>query len=253
MSDFLDIAISSNLHELNDTFKRYANLYGDGRKAALLHAAHNFGVYGPRNMKEIAPAKGEITRENITRLKAKQGGIKISNRAKKLAAKNFGIQEHGGRMYMVGAAGRERGFTGKQKELLSGILSSKMGQRGVIQALMVAQELRLRESSKKFLAASLMFRGSKNGKTSFAVGRSGKQLGRGKHFEGSGTHADDQYFEFDWGSAISKTSAIAGGGLLTKKARAEISNAISDVRKDMLDYIEKAQHKAAVNAARSIR
>lgn len=249
----ISLTVQHNLDDLNITFKRYALLYSKGSQAALFHAAHNFGVYGPRRLKTIAPPKGTIRSSNIARLKGHGGGMKISDEARRIMYRNFGVVTTvGGRQMIMGnTAKRAKGLTKGQAAQIEHMMKTAAVKGGTIQALLVDQELKLRERARHSLAAAVTFKNAGLAPISYALSRSGRQLGQAKHDKGAGE--DQESYVFTWGSSISKQSASVTAGLSLPKSQAQIAEAVSDVRKDMLEYIKRKEQEAARNAARTLR
>lgn len=235
------ISIQHNLDDLGRTFARYRALYSKGQQAALRKMAHNFGVYGARRLKEIAPAKGEIRSTNLARMKARQGGLLISDRAKTLVYRKYGVvQQVGSKRAFITGSGK-RGLNQRQKnEVAAGL---------TLQNFLVRQELNLRESHSKFLASSMIFRGAKHGGLSWSVGKGATKLGQALEL----SRGENDVFAFDWNGSVSKASGQAATGLLKPEAQKRIAAALNDTRLDMLKYIRGEHKKAANAAARSIK
>jgi hypothetical protein len=253
------IVLSDNLNQLNDTFKEYSGLFRKGRLEALRKAAHNFSVYVPRNLKRIAPIKGNITSAALSRMKSKAGGTIVSQRAKNLVMMRWGMASSStGRLMALGTSWSKKhqnyGLTKKQSKILAHLSKGATGERGAYQALFVEQELKLRERHRVFTAASTLF--NKAGEIRQSYSYRGKvKLGSASEIgKDSGFSLDsDDSFEFRWGSNINKDSSMAAGVLKNvSKATTAFSDGILELRKDMIAYINRKHIEASRSAARKV-
>lgn len=236
----IGVFVQEDLASFSRTFEQYWKLTSGSRMEALQHTAKNFAFLLWTRMKGAAIPKGTITRERIAAFKAGQG-IKISNRARELVNKKWGVEAF------------KAGFTKSQKAAIAAnaakFTGSKIGLRkGFAYALMAQQELRLRESHRMFTASAARFKGALQAKV-FSYSK-GKQVGVATPIPGD---ADKDSFEFEWGSQVAKWSGVAAVGLNKETRRTVFGPAMNDTRKDMLAYITRKQQEIGRRAARVLR
>lgn len=234
-----EVVIAENLGELYRTFQTYANLYSKGQLEASRKLAHNVSVFATQELKKNVPQKGEITRQNIERLKARKKGMWISKRAANLVANQFGPGAN---------------MTGKQKRLVDSVMKRSAVRGGWMQALRVAQELRLREGHRSFVASCMTFRKAMRGGVRFSILRGGQQGGMltEEHKQSAGDSGALQIFV--WDNGVSKWAGMGAHGMknVPKNAQA-ISRGIERARQNMVEYIHKKHREYAAYASRFIR
>lgn len=264
MSALASMFSHDNFADFSATFERYWKLTRGSRADALSHTAKNYIFFAKKRLMAKAAPKGAVTKERIAALKAGEG-IKISERAREIVYRKFGVQARYAsgykpapsniklgksfRFIMVGSSERKSGFSKKQSAQISKLNSSLGGGNMTIQALLAEQELKLRESHRMFTASSAQFKGALD-RTTFATTKASKQLGRARPMKGG---EDADRFEFDWSGEIGKWSGIAAIGLTSAARRGVHDPALRETRADMLVYIARKQKEAASRAAATIR
>lgn len=241
MSEAVTISVQDNLAELNSTFDLYWKLKKKSLTGMLQHVAKNFRVFLVQELKKIAPGAPAIESQNLARLKKGESGMRVSERAKQLVAKKFGLMNSPvtGAGYVV-ALGKTGGFLKRQKQLLESA-TKRGGIGGNIQALRVAQEIRLRKSHNLFLASSALFKGDMS-KLTYSLTKGGSKLGMMR--TGSSDSEDQASAEFVWGNAVGKYSVMANEGLQKPKGQTSIGRALAATTRDMQDYINDKLFKA---------
>ncbi len=219
------IYAKDNLDSLNTTFNEYWTMTKKSRPQALSKAARTFSFSLRRRLKERTAKMGAITSERLSVIKQK--GIHISNRA----YATLGVS------------------TNASTSLRSG---SKNGAKGIggfaLQRLLVAKELQYREANRAFTEASSFFKGALDAETLAKAGAS--VVGSAKPIKGG---TDEDSFQFNWGSQVSRWSAVAAVGLNKPTRRDVFDPALIDTRNDMRVYIERKQKENARAAARFIK
>lgn len=245
----INATIRENLSSLGSRFEVYWKLTRKSRAEALAYTAKNFSIFSVRRLKGIQLAKGAITKERLAGFKSGEG-LRISDRAREIVSKKYGARQKVS--FSGGTVSRGRmitpGVTKRQQAEVQR-LDSATGNRGIsTQALLAAQELRLRESHRAFTTSSVRFRGDMK-QTTFSM-QKGRQTGRAKPVS-KGAELDEYHFE--WSSQIGRFAAMAATGLGHQKARTSFADALVDTRRDMDVYIARKQQEAARAAARSVR
>lgn len=235
----MSLTIQENLARMNRTFEVYAGLFRKGREEALKKTTSELSKFAFYRIRRLMPPAGFITSQNLARMEHGGGGTKLSDRAKEIIYKRYGVVGVNGKLYMQGA--KARGFTKNQSGKIQYLLSRGLRGGMVLQALMTEQELKMRESHRGFAAAAVLFRDvDKPGKAiTYSRGRKASKLGQAAERE-TGSRADaHQYFELAWGPFLNKFSGQAGSSLVSPKVHAEIVAALNDARHNMRQYIAK--------------
>lgn len=235
------ITIQENLSDLSRTFDRYWKLTRKSRAESLEKLAKNVSIFSYRELRKIAPLKGAVRTSVLSAAKGGRG-ILISERAKELVAKKYGVASALSGKQFISGTSKRGGLTKGQKDKIAA-----MGGGG-LQALMVDQELSLRESHRAFTSSAMLFKGPLK-HTTFST-KGNNQIGRAKPID-KGLEGDE--FHFDFGSSVGRFSAMAAIGMNTSKGRQAIASGVQEANKNMLTYIARKQQEAARSASRNIR
>lgn len=232
------ITVSDNLAEFNATLALYMQLSRRTPQEALVMKGAGLAFALSGRLRLLSPARGQTRKERLAALKA-GGGVRVRPSVLAWAVKRFGYgsvtKTRRGAFLGVDAEGKgtERG---------SLMVGRKKKRRMNLQALAVAAELSVRSRGRGYLAfaarmrwaAKMMIQGSEYrvlDRIETEVGRAGL------------THDMD-------GSALRFRFANANiaEGLNRPKAEVAIAAALSEVRADMLLYINR---KVAENARKA--
>lgn len=249
MSD-INVTIQENLKDASATFERYWKLTGKSRAEALTHFGGNFSIAATRAMKARMYAKGAIRSERLGAFKSGVG-LRISDRARALVSKKYGVTvSPGGRTYMQGSG--KRGFSKAQRELIQR-LNRATGGGITLQALLAMKEIQLREGHRGFTTSAFLFKGMKGkdskGRTKYYAVGNGVKLGEATATD-RGSEGDE--LAFVWGEG-NRFSRMAARGVSSQRGREAVAEGLKGATRDALNYIARKQAEAARNAARSIR
>jgi hypothetical protein len=220
----ISVFVQEDMASFSRTFERYWKLTSGSRMEALQHTAKNFAFILWTKLKQVSMPKGAITAERLAAMKSGEG-IRISERARELVYKRYGVSQDVHSRKLLGKGG-------------SGI---------PVQALLVKQELKLRESHRMFTASAARFKGALQSKV-FSYSK-GKQVGVATPIPG-GSEKDS--FEFEWGAAVSKWSGVAAVGLNKDTRRIVFNPSLNDARKDMMAYLRRKQEEIGRRVAKTV-
>ena len=245
------ITIEENLRSANETFDRYWKYTRKTRGEALQKIASNVCSFSIQELKATTAKKGDITAERMAALKSGEG-IKVSERAKELVGKKFGIVENGGRKWMTG--GGKRGFSKAQRARVDALNQKFRGQQTIHQ-LYIEKEIQLREGHRSFSESSMVFPGfrkpyARAGDKTYSTTSGGERTGAAELVS---TSLDAEEMRLDWGSAVGKWSKNAAAGLNSAAGKKAIARGLARTRSDMLTYIARKQNEAARAAARMVK
>lgn len=249
MSD-INVTIQENLRDASTTFERYWKLTGKSRAEALAHFGGNFSANATRAMKSRMYAKGAIRSERLAAFKSGVG-LRISDRARALVSKKYGVTvSPGGRTYMQGSG--KRGFSKAQSELIQR-LNRATGGHVTLQAILAMKEIELREGHRGFTTSAFLFKGMKGkdakGRTKYYSVANSVKLGEATA-SNKGSEGDELAFVWGAGNRFSK---MAARGVSSRKGRESVAEGLKGATRDALNYIARKQAEAARSAARSIR
>lgn len=266
----IQVLTRDNLDEFGRMFERYWKLTGLARKEALFRSAGNFAGFAVQGIKaKVTHPKGFIRRERMAGFKRHQG-LQISDRARMLVYKKFGVSGGAVNVHVKGAKANPTFMTGAGKRGLSkaqiarvsalsqAFESTRSGRKGkgpmTLQALLSEKELQLREAHRAFTSAAMLFPGMKHKDRKgrwieYSHSSTGQKLGVAGLMK-SDNNLDEVHFM--WG-ALGKYSRMAAAGLSHPRTIPVLNDALKKTRADMLVYIQKEEDKAARAAARNVR
>ncbi len=211
----------ANLAEFNRFLPTYAAVFtrkGDRTwQDAIKKQAGELAYHVNQAVKRIAPAKGFITSDLLAGLK--RGRVPtISARARRLVFSRYNVaQDSSGQLGM---------YKYKKGPRFSAVVG---GKRLNLQALLVRQTIRLRESAPGFLAQSIKY--PKSDPIGAARNKHGYKLSIGRFLDNGSS------FQFRWSNSESPLSALAAKGLSTSKGQQAIQEGIDAAKVNMLKYI----------------
>lgn len=239
--------VNENLDELVYAMDAYQSVTGKSREDVAAKAGKSFSFFYFQALKRRASKKGEITESNLAALKGGRG-ILVSDRAKEIVAKKYGLKQVGSLSLMTGAENKKRGLTKSQAENIEYLNVMTGGGKATIQAIYVEQELKLRESHRMFSAIAAVFKGNLSS-TTFSIGKGGVQTGRATPKK----MAEENTMTLEWGPNVGKWSAAVGAGLLSPSRAAARDEAIAATRADMWDYVNRKKVENARKASKLLR
>lgn len=280
------ITVASNLDDFNRVLEIYRGVYSKGQTAALAKAAGNFARYLYAEAKKLAPASGKIKSSLMDNL-AFHKGVFIHERTRNMIGRMYGFSGVNG--YKKG----QNSMTERKYETFSGSKAVRGNVRTVsmfmhdmiakglksrsqkIQdkfrtlktistarrtdrhALETDMEIRLREGSRMFLAASAMYPAIIEKNTEAKSRIKDTILGQGQKLSSATVKAtkDNDLIQFDWGvNAQQKSaSALAGRGFNTQRGQKAVITALVNSRVNMQEYIVRKAEEASKKAQSQIR
>lgn len=228
MSD--TVTIRHNLAQLNDTLVAYQRASNKTWPEVLAKQGGKLGYSLSRNLRGLAPARGEVRAEMLDRLRDGEGVRVRPSVMAEVLAKRKARTRLSDRAVVFGAG------EGKSST------ATKSGGRLNLTAMAVSREIAMRESARGFLGWSARYPRT--------LKKSDKAYSRYRRVLSSANirvESDEKSVRFAW-PGDNPQSAGAVQGLNRDQSRAAIASSLEEVRSDTQIYIDRKQQQALTHS-----